>query len=192
MNTLSVMDQIFYDTRSGSTISQNLVKNIKYGIQSFAYQGAKCWNILPANMKKNEDLNEFRRHVSQWNGPVCHCGCRAVNQLLWLILRCFMYHVNFMLAILYQYLLIYYILHRSYQISFNPWIFALSDVSDENLCIVYFHYYQHLYFIHHFTIIPCRLIARAANDSILFYSVRFGSVRFGMALIWVKLQPLLY
>ena len=69
------MDNKPYDTRSGSTISQNRVKTIKYGIQSFAYQGAKCWNLLPANIKEIEDLNEFRRHVSQWNGLVCHCGC---------------------------------------------------------------------------------------------------------------------
>ena len=75
MNTIFVMDNKPYDTRSGSTISQNRVKTIKYGIQSFAYQGAKCWNLLPANIKEIEDLNEFRRHVSQWNGPVCHCGC---------------------------------------------------------------------------------------------------------------------
>ena len=75
MTTIFVMDNKPYDTRSGSTISQNRVKTIKYGIQSFAYQGAKCWNRLPANIKEIEDLNEFRRHVSKWNGPVCHCGC---------------------------------------------------------------------------------------------------------------------
>ena len=75
MNTLFVMDNKPYDTRGGSTISQNRVKISKYGIQSFAYQGAQCWIFLPANIKEIEDLNESRRHVSQWNGPVCHCGC---------------------------------------------------------------------------------------------------------------------
>ena len=77
MNTIFVMDNKPYDTRSGSTISQNRVKTIKYGItiQSFAYQGANYWNLLPANIKEIEDLNEFRRHGSQWNGPVYHCGC---------------------------------------------------------------------------------------------------------------------
>ena len=64
MNTIFVMDNKPYDTRSGSTIYQNRVKTIKYGIQSFAYQGTKCWNLLPANIKEIEDLNEFRRHVS--------------------------------------------------------------------------------------------------------------------------------
>ena len=75
MNTIFVMDNKPYDTRSGSTSSQNPVKTTKYGIQSFAYQGAKCWNLLPANIKEIEELNELRRHVSQWNGPVCHYGC---------------------------------------------------------------------------------------------------------------------
>ena len=81
MNTSFVMDN---KRNSGSNISQNRVKTIKYGIQLFAYQGAKCWNILPANIKEIEDLNEFRQYVSQWNGPVCHCGrCVAstINQL---------------------------------------------------------------------------------------------------------------
>ena len=54
MNTTFVMENKPYDTRSGSTISQNRVKTIKYEIQSFAYQGAKCWNRLPANIKEIE------------------------------------------------------------------------------------------------------------------------------------------
>ena len=169
MNTIFVMDNKPYDTRSGSTISHNRVKTIKYGIQSFAYQGAKCWNLLPTNIKEIADLNEFRRHVSQWNGPVCqwvlccmyHKG--AVNQKLWLILRCFMYYVKFMLVIIYRYSMIYYILHRYYENSFNAWIFVRFNVSDENLCIVCFHSHQLLYFIHHLIFIPCRLIAPAAN-----------------------------
>ena len=76
MNTIFVMDNKPHDTCSGSTISQNHAKTIKYGcIQSFAYQGAKCWKLLPPNIKEIKDLNEFRRHVSQWNGPICHRGC---------------------------------------------------------------------------------------------------------------------
>ena len=42
MNTLFVVDNKRYDTHSVSTVSQNGVKTIKYGIQSFTYQGAKC------------------------------------------------------------------------------------------------------------------------------------------------------
>ena len=42
MNSSFVMDNKCYDTRSRATISQNRVKTLKYGIQSFAYQGAKC------------------------------------------------------------------------------------------------------------------------------------------------------
>ena len=52
MNTIFVMDNEPYDPRSGSNISQNRVKTVKYGIQSFAYQGTKCWNILPANIRE--------------------------------------------------------------------------------------------------------------------------------------------
>ena len=56
MNTIFVMGNKPYDTRSGSTISQNRVKTTKYGVESFAYQGAKCWNLSPANIKEIEDL----------------------------------------------------------------------------------------------------------------------------------------
>ena len=54
MNTIFVMNNKPYDTNSGSTNSQNRVKTIKYGIQSLAYQGAKCWNLLPTNIKKSK------------------------------------------------------------------------------------------------------------------------------------------
>ena len=87
----------------------------------------------------------------------------AVNQILWLTLRYFMYYVKFMLVIIHQCLMIYYILHRSYENSFNAWIFILFNVSVDNLCIVYLHSHQHLYFIHHLIFIPCRLIARSAK-----------------------------
>ena len=50
MNAIFAMDNEPYDTRSGSTIAQNRVKTIKYGIQSFAYQVVKRWNCLPANI----------------------------------------------------------------------------------------------------------------------------------------------
>ena len=43
MNTIFVMDNKCYDNLSGSTISQNRVKTTKFGTQSFAYQGAKCF-----------------------------------------------------------------------------------------------------------------------------------------------------
>ena len=88
--------------------------------------------------------------------------------------------------------MIYYILHRSCENSFNAWIFVLINVSDENLCIVYIHSHQHLYFIHHLIFIPCRLIARAANVYCLwsvrrlikFYSILFYSILFYFILFY--------
>ena len=74
MNKLFVMDNKPYNTRSGSTVSLSQVKTIKYGIKSFAYQGARYWNLLPADVKEIEDLNEFKHYVNEWNGPLCHCG----------------------------------------------------------------------------------------------------------------------
>ena len=69
----------------------------------------------------------------------------AVNQWLWLILRCFMYHVNFMLEIIYQYLMICYIytglmrtllIHEySYFLMFQMRICILYISPPINICI---------------------------------------------------------
>ena len=91
----------------------------------------------------------YTEKIQTWVFPV----------LIW----CFMYYVKLMLVIIYRYLMIYYILHRYYENSFNAWIFLRFNVSDENLCIVCFHSHQYLYFIHHLIFVPCRLIAHAVN-----------------------------
>ena len=77
--------------------------------------------------------------------------CIWLFHCMWLILRCFKYHMNIMLVIIDWYLMTCYILHRFYENSFNAWIFVLSNVSHENIYIymiyiVYCHYHQHLYF----------------------------------------------
>ena len=63
--------------------------------------------------------------------------------------------------------MICYIVHKVNENLFNAWTYVLSNVSQENLYIVYFNSHQHLYFIDHLIFIPCRLIAREANDYFL-------------------------
>ena len=80
-----------------------------------------------------------------------------------------------------------YLIHRSYENSFNAWIFVLFNVSDEKLCIVYFFSFQHFYFINHLSFIPCRLIARgisATFSSLLFSSSLFSSLLFSSILFY--------
>ena len=75
MNNIFSINDKPYDTRSGQTLSQARMKTIKYGINSFTYQGAKHWNVLPADMKDIECLNEFKSCLKKWISPECHCGC---------------------------------------------------------------------------------------------------------------------
>ena len=74
MNMLFSLISKPYDTRSGSVLVQSQVKTITHGINSFAYQGAKYWNSLPADAKDIECLNVFKNYIDNWAGPDCHCG----------------------------------------------------------------------------------------------------------------------
>ena len=86
MNILFTLNNMPYDTRSGSLITQSQVKTIKHGIDSFVYQGGKQWNALPADAKDIEGLNVFKNYIDKWTGPECHCGYCAL---------CTMYYKDF-------------------------------------------------------------------------------------------------
>ena len=53
-----------YDLRGGSR-----------GLNTFTYQAAKLWNILPSHIKEADSIFEFKSLLSNWNGPEYHCDC---------------------------------------------------------------------------------------------------------------------
>ncbi|KAK2152416.1 hypothetical protein LSH36_329g02053 [Paralvinella palmiformis] len=55
---------------------------IKYGTNSFAYQGAKLWNLMENNVKTFE-FTDFKRQISSWIPNNCECSicilCKLQN-----------------------------------------------------------------------------------------------------------------
>jgi len=63
-----------YDLRGGSYADQPKVNTTHFGLDTFSYQAAKIWNIIPAKIKNAVSLPQFKIYINEWQGPVCHCG----------------------------------------------------------------------------------------------------------------------
>ena len=64
-----------YDLRGGSRAEQPKVNTTSCGLNTFTYQAAKLWNILPSHIKEADSIFQFKSLLSKWNGPECHCDC---------------------------------------------------------------------------------------------------------------------
>ena len=64
-----------YDLRGGSRAEQPKVNTPSCGLNTFTYQAAKLWNILPSHIKEADSMFEFKSLLSKWNGPEYHCEC---------------------------------------------------------------------------------------------------------------------
>ena len=49
-------------------------RTTKYGLKSFAHEGALVWNSLPNERRTSENYGQFRRLITRWDGPVCRCS----------------------------------------------------------------------------------------------------------------------
>ena len=59
--------------RSVRAVQPN-VRTFKYGLNSFRYNGAKIWNLLPINNKCTATYKHFKYLTCNWDGPECACG----------------------------------------------------------------------------------------------------------------------
>ena len=59
--------------RSVRAVQPN-VRTIKYGLNSFRYNGAKMWNSLPINTKWAATYKHFKYLICNWDSPECACG----------------------------------------------------------------------------------------------------------------------
>ncbi len=42
-----------------------------YGLNSVRYYGVKLWNELDKQLKEPVSLEDFKRNILNWTGPVC-------------------------------------------------------------------------------------------------------------------------
>jgi len=75
MNSLFTISDSPYETRGGVKLVQSKVDTIRFGINSFSYQGAKIWNTLPSDVKDADSLHTAKGLIYKWKGFTCKCGC---------------------------------------------------------------------------------------------------------------------
>lgn len=63
-----------YNLRNDILLNQSKCNTIRYGINSFRYQGAHAWNLLPNELRTAANLMEFKKIINEWNGPKCNCN----------------------------------------------------------------------------------------------------------------------
>ena len=73
LHDLMTVTESQYDIRNHLIMQQPKYNTIKYGFNSLRYQGPMMWNKLSVDIKKSNDLNEFKFKLSKWEGPKCSC-----------------------------------------------------------------------------------------------------------------------
>ena len=62
-----------YSLRNDTSAVIPRANTTKYGLNSFAHEGARIWNRLPNVFRVNENYREFSRLIQNWSGPTCKC-----------------------------------------------------------------------------------------------------------------------
>ena len=70
---LIVLKRSQYDLRNEKTATIPNANSTKYGLNSFAHEGARIWNSLPNAIRIGGDYREFCRLIQNWSGPMCNC-----------------------------------------------------------------------------------------------------------------------
>ena len=55
-----------YNLRDRRRLNQPRFHTYTYGFRSFRYSGSKLWNSLPRAIKSTNDINEFKRNITEW------------------------------------------------------------------------------------------------------------------------------
>ena len=62
-----------YPTRRKHDLYVPTANQKTYGQKSFRVYGSKLWNILPSEIKKFDNFNEFKRKLKEIEMPFCEC-----------------------------------------------------------------------------------------------------------------------
>ena len=55
-----------YNFRDKCRLHQPQFHTYTYGFRSFKYSGSKLWNSLPRAIKNTNDINEFKKNITEW------------------------------------------------------------------------------------------------------------------------------
>ena len=55
-----------YNLRDRRRLNQPRFHTYTYGFRSFRYSGSKLWNSLPRAIKNTNDINEFKKNITEW------------------------------------------------------------------------------------------------------------------------------
>ena len=56
----------WYNFRDKCRLHQPQFHTYTYGFKSFKYSGSKLWNSLPRAIKNTNDINEFKKNITEW------------------------------------------------------------------------------------------------------------------------------
>ena len=83
LHDLVSVKELTYNTRKECLLIQPKYNSVKYGRNSFKYQGSKLWNSLSNDGNNCEDIKSFKNFLLKWKGPECECAncitCNVVN-----------------------------------------------------------------------------------------------------------------
>ena len=74
LNEMFHMKNIPHNLRDSSKLVLPKFKTTSYGKQTLSYYGVHLWNMLPHQYKTVINVKEFRKLLSTWDGPKCHCN----------------------------------------------------------------------------------------------------------------------
>ena len=76
------LKQTSYNFRYTNLLDMPRPKITRYGMNSFRFQAAKLWNLLPEEAIKTTDFNSFKSFIKGWSGTQCSCAlCQKDFQL---------------------------------------------------------------------------------------------------------------
>ena len=70
-----------YNFRDKCRLHQPQFHTYTYGFRSFKYSGSKLWNYLPRAIKNTNDINEFKKNITEWC-PTCDLSKWRYSDLL--------------------------------------------------------------------------------------------------------------
>ena len=68
LNEIFKIKDVPYEMRDNLRMDQPLRKKTNFGLRSVTYVGSKIWNVLPANIKNAENVEEFKISLRGWSG----------------------------------------------------------------------------------------------------------------------------